>query len=216
MDQDFASQRQRMVQEQIARRGITDTVVLTAMRSVPRHLFVPHSLIASAYEDGPLPIGEGQTISQPYIVALMVQAAKITKDSKVLEIGTGCGYAAAVLATIAKEVHTIERLEKLAKTAEVLLERLNYQNVTVHLGDGTLGLSSISDFDAILVTAGAPIVPQALLDQVKEGGRIVIPVGNSTTQQLLCLTKLSPSEFSQEEIALVRFVPLIGEQGWKN
>lgn len=217
MSQDFAFRRQQMVQEQIVKRGIYDVNVLEAMRSVPRHEFVPQALKEHAYDDGPLSIGEGQTISQPYIVALMTQAAKLNSHSKVLEIGTGSGYAAAILGSIAKEVHTIERIPLLAQKAQILLKQLGYENIQIHEGDGTLGLPEIRDFDAIIVTAGAPVMPQALKSQVKEQGKIIIPVGSDPAlQQLLCLTKMTQDQFSQELLEFVRFVPLIGEQGWKD
>lgn len=214
MDPDLASIRERMVKMQIASRGINDASVLEAMRTVPRHRFVPEELLAYAYDDGPLPIGEGQTISQPYIVALMTQAAKLDKNSKVLEIGTGSGYAAAILSRIAKEVHTIERLPDLARHAEGVLQDLKYNNIHVHIGDGTLGLPQHGPFDAILVTAGAPVVPDSFIDQLKVGGRVIIPVGDALSQELLRLVKTKDGKFTRELIELVRFVPLIGKQGW--
>jgi protein-L-isoaspartate(D-aspartate) O-methyltransferase len=214
MNQDFLSQRQKMVQEQLVRRGIANQAVLNAMNTVPRHLFIPPELSQYAYSDGPLPIGEGQTISQPYIVALMTEASQIDGSSKVLEIGTGSGYAAAILGKIAKEVHTIERLSGLAQSAESLLASLDYSNVHVHPGDGSLGWPSESPFDAILVTAGAPMVPSTLFSQLKAGGRMIIPVGDALSQQLIRLRKNEQGGFQQEVIELVRFVPLIGQEGW--
>lgn len=214
MDLDFSHLRQRMVQEQIARRGVSDSKVLEAMRSVPRHLFISPTLQANAYDDNPLPIGEGQTISQPYIVALMIQAAQVDSSSKVLEIGTGSGYAAAVLSRIAKEVHTIERLPGLAKKAAEVLTALDYGNVHVHVGDGSLGLPEQGPYDAIIVTAGAPVVPLSFSSQLNVGGRIIIPVGDALSQELLRLRKTAENTFSQEVIEFVRFVPLIGKEGW--
>lgn len=214
MQDQFTEQRLAMVENQIKRRGILDEATLNAMREIPRHLFVPPQLANAAYEDSPLPIGEGQTISQPYIVALMTQAAKLTPDAVVLEIGTGSGYAAAVLSRIASAVFTIERIEALARKSQELLKELGYANVTVRSGDGTLGLPLAAPFDAILVTAGAPVVPESFLSQLKEGGRVIIPVGDALSQQLLRLRKNAEGRYDHERIESVRFVPLIGEQGW--
>jgi protein-L-isoaspartate(D-aspartate) O-methyltransferase len=203
-----------MVQDQIARRGVADPSVLSAMNTVPRHAFVPEQMKKSAYQDNPLPIGEGQTISQPYIVGLMTEAAKINPNSKVLEIGTGSGYAAAILAQIAKEVYTIERIAPLAQQAEKIIQELRYKNIHVYTGDGTLGLPEHAPFDAIVVTAGAPVIPHSFLDQLKVGGRVIIPVGDALNQRLLRLTKTPKNNYTEEVIELVRFVPLIGEEGW--
>ncbi len=211
---DFAKLRHQMVRDQIARRGVNDPAVLSAMGQVPRHLFVPAELVRDAYGDYPLPIGEGQTISQPYIVALMTQAAQLDPESKVLEIGTGSGYAAAVLSRIAREVYSIERVHPLVERAKHALKEAGYTNVRIFEGDGSLGLPEQAPFDAIIVTAGAPVVPQSFLSQLNVGGRVIIPVGDALSQQLLRLKKLPNNTYAQEVLELVRFVPLIGEQGW--
>jgi protein-L-isoaspartate(D-aspartate) O-methyltransferase len=208
MDQDFSLQRQQMVRDHIMRRGISDEGVLAAMLEVPRHLFLPSTVISFAYQDTSLPIGDGQTISQPYIVALMVQVAELDKTSKVLEIGTGSGYGAAILSRVAGEVHTIERIPTLAANAKAQLQSLGYNNIHVHTGDGTLGLSAYEPYDAILVTAAANEIPASYLSQLKKGGRLIIPVGDAMSQQLVRLRKID-SDYSKEFIELVRFVPLI-------
>src|SRR5688572_5177188 len=181
---DFGQQRDRMVERQLARRGIRDPAVMRAMRNVPRDRFVPADLVEFAYDDTPLPIDADQTISQPYIVALMADALELEPDGKVLEIGTGSGYAAAVLAEIAAEVFTIERHETLCKSARALLEDLELDNVHVRCGDGTKGWPEEAPFDAIAVTAGGPVVPKSLREQLAIGGRLVIPVGDSGVQRL--------------------------------
>ena len=212
---DTAPLRTRMVEQQIASRGVGSKLVLDAMRRVPRELFVPEPLRDFAYADGPLSIGEGQTISQPYIVALMVEALCLYGGEKVLEIGTGSGYAAAVLAEIAGQVYTIERIGQLAQKAETLLEEIGYDNVQVIEGDGTLGWPQQAPYDAIVVTAGGPEVPESLKNQLKAGGRLVIPVGTDMyNQELLRITRVSDSEFRSENLEYVRFVPLIGAEGW--
>ncbi len=212
---DTALVRTRMVEQQIASRGVGSKLVLDAMRRVPRELFVPEYLRDLAYADGPLSIGEGQTISQPYIVALMVEALCLYGGEKVLEIGTGSGYAAAVLVEIAGQVYTIERIAQLAQKAETVLEEVGYDNVQVIEGDGTLGWPQQAPYDAIVVTAGGPEVPESLKSQLKEGGRLVIPVGTDMyNQELLRVTRVSESEFRSENLEYVRFVPLIGEEGW--
>lgn len=216
MNEPFASLRTKMVEEQIKRRGIRDLATLNAMLEVPRHLFVPHHMEQYAYEDGPLLIGHGQTISQPYIVALMTEAAELKPDSVVLEIGTGSGYAAAVLSKISKEVYTVERIPELSEQAEKVIHQLGYSNIHFKVGDGTLGWKEKGPFDAILVTAGAPVVPESFLEQLKVGGRVIIPVGDSISQQLLRLRKNEKNTYDRELLELVRFVPLIGEQGWKD
>lgn len=204
-----------MVEQQVASRGVGSKLVLDAMRRVPRELFVPEPLRDLAYADGPLSIGEGQTISQPYIVALMVEALCLYGGEKVLEIGTGSGYAAAVLAEIAGQVYTIERIGELAQKAETVLEEAGYDNVQVIEGDGTLGWPQQAPYDAIVVTAGGPEVPRSLKNQLKEGGRLVIPVGTDMyNQELLRVTRVSDSEFRSENLEYVRFVPLIGAEGW--
>jgi len=204
-----------MVEQQVASRGVGSKLVLDAMRRVPRELFVPGPLRDLAYADGPLSIGEGQTISQPYIVALMVEALCLYGGEKVLEIGTGSGYAAAVLAEIAGQVYTIERIGQLAQKAETVLEEIGYDNVQVIEGDGTLGWPQQAPYDAIVVTAGGPEIPESLKNQLKAGGRLVIPVGaDMYNQELLRVTRVSESEFRSENLEYVRFVPLIGAEGW--
>lgn len=207
--------RQKMIEEQIKRRGVKDAVTLDAMSVVPRHEFVPTLLQGSAYEDTPLPIGLGQTISQPYIVALMTQSAELKPDDSVLEIGTGSGYAAAILSRIVKQVFTIERIEDLAQRAKAAYKRLGYDNIEVKSGDGTRGWADKGPFDAILVTAGAPIIPNSLKEQLKPRGRLIIPVGDAFSQRLLRIRKLEDNTFVEETVEYVRFVPLIGEEGWR-
>ena len=208
-------ERDRMVAEQIAARGLDDPVVLRAMRAVPREDFVPAEERDLAYEDGPLPIGHGQTISQPYIVAVMTAAARVRPGERVLEIGTGSGYGAAVLSKIAGEVYTIERIEALADSARERLAALGYGNVHVRCGDGTLGWPEHAPYDAIVVTAGGPTVPPALLEQLTPGGRLVMPLGSiQRLQRLVRLTRTGPETYAQDELEPVAFVPLIGEQGW--
>lgn len=212
---DTTQARARMVEQQIASRGVRSKSVLDAMRRVPREVFVPEYVRELAYSDGPLSIGEGQTISQPYIVALMVEALCLYGGEKVLEIGTGSGYAAAVLAEIAGQVYTIERIAELAQKAETILAEAGYDNFQVIQGDGTLGWPEQAPYDAIVVTAGGPEVPESLKNQLKPGGRLVIPVGTDMySQELLRVTRVSDSEFRSENLEYVRFVPLIGEQGW--
>lgn len=203
-----------MVKTQLKRRGIKDPLILQAMGRVVRHEFVPAAHIGSAYHDGPLPIGSGQTISQPYMVAIMTEALGLKGGEKVLEIGTGSGYQAAVLAEIAGEVYTIERHGELADRAKQRLLELNYHNVHVSVGDGTLGLSEKAPFDGIIVTAGAPHVPESLKEQLSEGGRLVIPVGGQYLQSLLRITRKG-DDFQQEDLLGCVFVPLIGEDGWR-
>jgi protein-L-isoaspartate(D-aspartate) O-methyltransferase len=210
----YASQRNYMINEQIISRGIHDERVLEALHKVPRHLFVPAEYAHVAYTDGPLPIGHGQTISQPYIVALMTELMELEGEENVLEVGTGSGYQAALLAYLAKEVHTIERHAELAEKAESILRSMGMMNVLVHVGDGSLGLSKYAPFDAIMVTAAAPRVPQPLFDQLAEGGRLVLPEGGAGGQLLNRWRKIS-GEFKQEHIAPVAFVPLRGQHGWK-
>jgi protein-L-isoaspartate(D-aspartate) O-methyltransferase len=212
---DYSKLRERMVKRQIAGRGVRSKKVLDAMRKVPRERFLPQGQGVWAYDDGPLPIGDGQTISQPYIVAYMTEALALEGGEKVLEIGTGSGYAAAVLAEIAADVYTIERIEGLADMASAVLDDLGYHNVHVRLGDGTLGWPEEAPFDGIVVTAGGPDVPDTLQHQLKIGGRLVIPVGTSSWyQELVRVTRVSETEFKTEDLIPVRFVPLIGEEGW--
>lgn len=206
--------RLKMVKDQIERRGIRTPTVLASFKEIPRHLFVPEDLAPYAYQDGPLPIGEGQTISQPYIVALMTEAAEIKPQDKILEIGTGSGYQAAILSKIGKEVYTIERIDALAKEAQKRLAALEIQNVTLRVGDGSLGWQEKGPFDVILVTAGAPIVPDSLIEQLADEGRLIIPVGDAMYQQLLRVRKHQGGSLTQEILESVRFVPLIGKEGW--
>lgn len=214
MERIFAEQRERMVEQQIRPRGIKDSSVLEAMRTVPRHLFVPEASRIESYRDGPLPIAEGQTISQPYIVALMTQSAQIDQYSRVLDVGTGSGYAAAVFSRIAKEVISIERIGNLAKSAEKLFQDLNYDNIRVVVGDGSQGCKKYAPYDAIVVTAGSPEIPRSLCDQLKSDGCLVIPVGDAKSQNLLRVKSVE-GKLKQEVIESVRFVPLIGQEGWK-
>ena len=207
--------RSSMVEKQLAARGIADLRVLRAFSLVPREDFVPRALAPFAYRDAPLPIGDGQTISQPYIVALTVEALQLQGDEHVLEVGTGSGYAAAILSRLAKEVFTIERLGSLAEQARQRLSRLGYLNVTVVEGDGTLGLPDFAPYDAIAVAAAGPEVPRALLEQLAPGGRLVIPIGPDEGNQLLVrVVRDRSGQFHQETLTEVRFVPLIGAQGW--
>lgn len=210
----FRRIRENMVRVQIEARGIHDQGVLEAMLKVPRHLFVSEALQDQAYGDFPLPIGEGQTISQPYIVAEMTQALELATDDRVLEIGTGSGYQTAILAELAYQVYSIERLRELFVRARKMLDELKYHNVVAKCSDGTLGWPEESPFDAIIVTAGAPEVPDALVEQLTPGGRLVIPVGGRLSQTLL---KIVRHEFGIDKTNLggCRFVKLVGEHGWK-
>ena len=211
-DDDFADARQRMVEEQIRTRGISDPAVLVALETVPRHLFVPPDQRAQAYADHPLPIGAGQTISQPYMVALMTSLLDLKPSSKVLEVGTGSGYQAAVLSRVAGEVYTIEILKPLAERASHTLAGLGYRNVHVRVGDGFQGWPGEAPFDAIIVTAAPPRVPEPLLQQLRKGGKLVIPVGNrDTLQNLLVLTRRADGGFDRTSVMPVRFVPMTGE-----
>lgn len=210
---DYEAARKRMVDGQIAIRGITSPGVLEAFLEVPRHHFVPKSQQAHAYQDSPLPIGLGQTISQPYIAAYMTDILQLTGAERVLEIGTGSGYQAAILGILADEIHTIERHPSLADKANRLLKSLGYDNVQVHERDGTRGLPEFAPYQAIMVTAAAPEVPTPLLDQLGEGGRLVMPVGGRGGQVLL-LYRREGNEFHREDLVPVAFVPLIGEHGW--
>ena len=210
----YERQREDMVNHQLKPRGINDPHVLEALRTVPRHLFVTEALRDQAYGDYPLPIGEQQTISQPYIVAEMTQALELGNDDRVLEIGTGSGYQAAVLADIVFRVYTIERIRALYIQARKLLDRLNYHNIIMRCSDGTTGWQDESPFDAIMVTAGAPEVPEKLLDQLATGGRMIVPVGNQHSQDLIKITK-DKAGIHRSNLGGCRFVKLIGAQGWK-
>ena len=212
---DFGLLREKMVERQLAARGISNRSLLDAMRSVPREAFVPEHLADFAYDDSPLPIESDQTISQPYIVALMIQAAEIKPGDRVLEIGAGSGYAAAVMGKVAGEVLAIERHHELAELAGKRLERLGYTNVDILEGDGTHGLPEEAPFDAILAAASGSHVPEALLHQLAPGGRLVMPVGEPhSVQRLVKVIRIGEDEFEEEDLGPVRFVPLIGTHGW--
>ena len=211
---EYAEARAEMVEKQLRRRGINDARVLQAMNAVPRHQFVPAEFARRAYEDAPLPIGEGQTISQPYIVAAMTAALRLTGNERILEIGAGSGYQAAVLACLAREVFTIESRPELATSAAERLARLGYANVHVHCGDGTLGLPEFAPFDAILVAAASPATPAPLLAQLADGGRMVIPVGSVENQELQLIERVS-DKTRITTLEPCRFVPLVGAHGWK-
>ena len=213
-EQHFRKIREEMVKGQLASRGIFDKLVLDAMKKVERHKFVPEDLEASAYEDCALPIGEGQTISQPYMVAIMTEKLGLSGGEKVLEIGTGSGYQAAVLAEIAGEVYTIERIPSIAERSRKIFDGLGYKNIKVIIGDGTLGYQKEAPFDGIIVTAGAPSIPKPLIDQLSDGGRLVIPVGETFEQTLTIVTKKGNKLDIERSIGCV-FVPLVGKYGWK-
>jgi protein-L-isoaspartate(D-aspartate) O-methyltransferase len=206
--------REEMVRQQIEARGVTAPQVLSALRRVPRHLFVSEALRDQAYGDFPLPIGEQQTISQPFIVGEMTQALDLTKHDRVLEIGTGSGYQAAVLAELAYRVYTIERIRPLYVSARRLFDEMRLYNILTRYGDGTTGWEEESPFDAIIVTAGAPEIPESLLEQLAIGGRMVVPVGNQHTQELIRITK-DERGTHRTELGGCRFVKLVGEEGWK-
>jgi protein-L-isoaspartate(D-aspartate) O-methyltransferase len=210
---DLAEARARMVERQLRRRGIGDERVLRAMARVPRELFVPENLVHLAYEDGALPIGYGQTISQPYIVATICSLLGLSGDEKVLDVGAGSGYQAAVLAEAGGEVVTIERVPELAERAAEALRRAGYDNVEVRVGDGSLGVPELAPFDAIAVAAAAPMVPPALYDQLVEGGRLVVPRGGRWGQELV-LVERTPEGPAERRSVSCRFVPLVGEEGF--
>ncbi len=203
-----------MVKEQIESRGVHDVDVLAALRAVPRHLFVPLALVEHAYDDGALAIGSGQTISQPYIVALMTALAQVNVRSRVLEVGTGSGYQTAVLAELADQVFSIERRRELQESADLVLARLGYHNVTTVLGDGSLGLPEQAPFDRIVVTAAAPQAPPPLLEQLAEGGRLVVPVGPAGGDQMLTVVSRTAEGLREVESIPCRFVPLVGASGF--
>jgi protein-L-isoaspartate(D-aspartate) O-methyltransferase len=214
MTDEYQIARRQMVEQQIAARGVMYPPLLSVMGSVPRHVFVMSDDLAWAYADGPLPIGYGQTISQPYIVALMTELMRIDPIHKVLEIGTGSGYQAAILGQLAAEVHTVEIIPELAAQAENTLTNLGYLNIHIHIGDGSLGWMETAPFNGILVAAAAPSVPQPLLDQLADGGRLVIPVGSRGNQHLEVWERKG-EEFNCEKNLAVAFVPLRGVHGWK-
>ncbi len=214
IEEEFTQARKRMVEEQIIARGIHEPRVLAAMRTVPRHCFIPPEDLAWAYSDGPLPIGYEQTISQPYIVALMTELLELEPADRVLEVGCGSGYQAAVLGELATEVHTIEVIPELAIQAEKTLAGLGYTTIHVHTGDGSGGWPEAAPYNRILVAAAAPEVPQRLFDQLAEGGQLVIPVGSRSVQQLE-VWKRAGKEFSHQKNVEVCFVPLRGRFGWK-
>lgn len=212
---EYAARRERMVQRQIIDRGVRDQAVIRAMRAVPREFFVAERHRALAYDDTPLPIPGGQTISQPYVVALMLSKLRLRPDFRALEIGSGSGYAAALLGEIVVEVHTVERLPELVRYARERLERQGYENVHVHEGDGTLGWPAAAPYDAIVVAAGGPSVPEALREQLAVGGRLIMPVGGSERRQnLIMVTRKSAERYEQADLGAVAFVPLIGREGW--
>jgi protein-L-isoaspartate(D-aspartate) O-methyltransferase len=212
---EYAAERERMVRDQIETRGVRDERVLDAMRAVPRHRFVPAFQAGSAYRDSPLPIGQGQTISQPYIVAYMTELLALTGREKVLEVGTGSGYQAAILSQLAANVITVERFPSLAQESAQLLVDLGYDNVRVEVGDGSLGWPQEAPYDAIIVTAASPEVPEPLQGQLADGGRLVVPVGPRWTQHLIRVRRAG-GRFKTESLIGVAFVPLIGTHGWQD
>ncbi|AJF06465.1 protein-L-isoaspartate(D-aspartate) O-methyltransferase [Geoalkalibacter subterraneus] len=212
---DFAIARRRMVEKHIKGRGVNDPLVLQAMLEVPRHLFVEEALQSQAYGDYPLPIGNKQTISQPYMVAYMTEALQLKGGENVLEIGTGSGYQAAVLARIAGKVFTVERIPELARRARRILDRIGAINVNIKVTDGTIGWEEQAPFDAIIVTAGAPAVPEKYLAQLAPGGRLVIPVGDMYSQVLKRFIKQADGQVTEESLLGCRFVPLVGRNGWR-
>ena len=211
---DFQKARDRMIETQLRSRGISDERVLEAMRKVPRHLFVDEALRSQVYNDHPLPIGEKQTISQPYIVALMTQSLKLQGNEKVLEIGTGSGYQTAILAELAGRVFSIERIPSLSYRANQILQKLGYRNVIVRVSDGTMGWPDDAPFDAILITAGSPKIPQPLIDQMAMGCRMVIPVGDRISQSLILVERVAEG-IRKTDLGGVRFVDLVGKWGWE-
>lgn len=214
MNGKYGTIRERMVQEQLIPRGVSDERVLEAMRTVPRHCFVDAALQSRAYGDFPLPISSGQTISQPYIVASMTQALALLGSERVLEIGTGSGYQAAILSRLCKQVYTIERINVLLAGARRVFDELTYFNIIAKLDDGTLGWPENAPYDAIMVTAGGPVIPEPLLDQLADPGRLVIPVGDQRLQKLQLVEKLE-GEIIIHDLEDVRFVDLVGKHGWK-
>ena len=214
MNDHFKKLREAMIKDQLVSRGIFDKLVLDAMKKVPRERFLPKTLEEAAYDDCALPIGEGQTISQPYMVAIMTEKLGLSGGEKVLEIGTGSGYQAAVLAEIASEVITIERIPAIAEKARKLFDELGYKNIKVIVGDGTLGIPQVAPFGGVMVTAGAPSLPKPLVEQLSDGGKLVIPVGETFEQTLTVVTKHGNKLDIERSIGCV-FVPLVGKYGWK-
>jgi protein-L-isoaspartate(D-aspartate) O-methyltransferase len=210
---ELTQQRAEMVDAQLRRRGIRDERVLRAMEIVPRHEFVPWQLQREAYQDSPVPIGEGQTISQPYIVAHMLEALRLSPEDRVLEVGTGTGYEAAVISRIVQEVYTIERFASLAESAKKTFDRLGYTNIHVVIGDGSRGYANAAPYDAIIVAAAAPRVPDVLVEQLKDGGRAIVPVGEADLQQLSLVSK-NDGSIQRKTLDACRFVPLVGEEGY--
>jgi len=215
MSHDFNLSRERMVKNQLIARGIKDERILRAMGKIPRHLFIEDALYGEAYNDHPVPIGEKQTISQPYIVALMTEALELKGDEKTLEIGTGSGYQTAILAELSSRVYTIERIKSLLGNARKLLAQLGYDNILFKAFDGTLGWKEYAPFDAIIVTAGAPHLAKPLIDQLADNGRMIIPVGDRYSQELIKIVRKG-KEFKQESLGGCRFVNLIGAHGWSD
>ncbi|MBN1225851.1 MAG: protein-L-isoaspartate(D-aspartate) O-methyltransferase [Deltaproteobacteria bacterium] len=215
MENDFRLAREKMVKNQLIARGIKDKAVLEAMSKVPRHLFIEEALSGEAYNDHPVPIGEKQTISQPYIVALMTEALKLTGIEKTLEIGTGSGYQTAILAELSSRVYTVERIKSLLVNARKLLEKIGYDTILFKAFDGTLGWSEYAPFDSIMVTAGAPGVPKPLTDQLADNGRMIIPVGDKYNQELILITRQG-SLLEQKNFGGCRFVNLVGLYGWQD
>ena len=215
MRDDFALARERMVKDQLRARGIRDERVLQVMGRIPRHLFIEETLANEAYDDHPVPIGEKQTISQPYIVALMTEALELTGKENTLEIGTGSGYQTAILAELSNRVYTIDRIESLLLNARKILAQLGYDNIVFKVFDGTMGWEDYSPFDAIMVTAGSPSLPRPLLDQLADNGRMIIPVGDRHTQELIKVIRRG-KRLEQESLGGCRFVNLIGVHGWRD
>jgi protein-L-isoaspartate(D-aspartate) O-methyltransferase len=214
MNHDYSLARERMIRNQLISRGVTDQRVLRAMGKIPRHLFIEEALEGEAYNDHPLPIGHRQTISQPYIVAMMTEALELKGGEKTLEIGTGSGYQTAILAELSKTVFTVERIRPLMERAKELLEKQGFQNILFRTSDGTLGWKDFQPYDAIMVTAGSPKMPEPLLKQLSEGGKMVIPVGNRFGQDLIKVTR-AKNGYMQQNLGGCRFVDLIGTHGWE-
>jgi protein-L-isoaspartate(D-aspartate) O-methyltransferase len=212
--QDYLRAREKMVEEQVVARGIKNPRLLAAMRKIPRHLFVDPGLLPRAYDDSSLPIGEKQTVSQPFMAARMTDALDLSGEEKVLEIGTGSGYQSALLAEMSFNVFSVEKIRALAIKARAVLDRLQYHNIAIQVGDGTIGWPEHSPFDAIMVTAGAPDLPRPLIEQLNVGGRLVIPVGDDESQVLVRVTR-HPSKFEEEQLGDCRFVKLWGKFGWQ-